>query len=819
MNTPNLAPQANVDQLIIEDLAKSGLQQIDVRSRAITDTERAASSVPTGINGYAIPYFDLFGKPVPFYRVRLFNFNPKYKQVKNTANHIYFPRNFKKNFDRPVELQNPLSNVVFIVEGEKKACLLDKLEYAAIAVSGVDSWRNRSLILPKETEFVKFKYTEEVIKANIPSGMEALDYNLSSYATGFEDFIELSINRGKVLVIVYDTDKEFGVKPEVQRAAATLGYELRNRGFKMPQIKQLILPQVSGLAKVGLDDFIQHPTGGAEKFKKLAIHTVNNPRSFPVHPNIQDFIAKKLQRSKISRKDMQGIAMALIAEMDTKGYRMHCVGEQQMYYFDHASARLMKVPLNSMNGAAVQETTFGKILYQEYGISPSADNRLIQWLGTLFPGEDPVMDVNPHRVIARPDYGDDCTRFQISDGKYVNISADGIKIVDNGSDGVLFEAGRVIPTNVDKLNQEIARQKASIEANHGSIPMWWNDILQESRLKERGNRQLLTALLYYISPWLYRWKGTQLPVEIIIGEPGSGKSTLQELRLAIQTGIADLKNAPGDIRDWHAALSNSGGLHVTDNVQLINKGLRTMLSDEICRLITEPEPHVEMRTLYTDADLTKIKVDNVFVFTAVAQPFFASDLLQRSFVVEFDKGQGATVNYDSTWKDRKLNQYGGREAWLAHHLIVLEAFFKAVRSYWNPKYQAKYRLVNLEQILMIMAKNVFRLDDASWIPDMIANDVTSHVAANDLALSGLIEFARVHMSKAKSKKFTSAEIVEWALSQADYEDCTLLKNGRKLGIYMSANKHMVFQVSGLKEEGKINNRVCYSINPPSVPTA
>jgi hypothetical protein len=784
--------------LMQSDLKKSGLEPRDMRVRPIDDMERTACAINPGIEGYAIPYFNLKGVALPFYRSRLFNSDPKYKQPKNTANHVYFPPNFLQT------LKASKQNVVCLVEGEKKAACLNNMGLATVGFGGVDSWRNRSLILPKDTEFKKFNYGQDVIKADIPAGQEAADFNLSGYAVGFEDLMEYALSQKLSLMIIYDSDKLYGVKPEVQRAAATLGYELRHRGFTMPQIKQLVLPCLDE-EKTGVDDFLYHADGGLEKFKNLFQQVMNNPRAFPSHPNVRSHVTKKLQRSKISRKDMQALSLALIAEMDTHGYRMHSIGEGRMYYFDNQTARLMPVDINKTNMAGIQETPFGKLLYQNYGISPAADSRLIQWLGAQFAGEDPISHVNPHRVLARPDSYEDCVRFQISDGQYVQISADGIDIKKNGDDGILFEAGRVAPVDIKSLQAEIVKQRKA------PLKMWWEEVFSQSRIKDRGTHQTLMALLYYTSPWLYRWRNTQLPVELVIGEPGSGKSTLLELRLMMQTGGADLKNAPGDIRDWHAALSNSGGLHVTDNVQLLNKGLRTMLSDEICRLITEPAPHIEMRKLYTDADLAKIKVDNVFVFTAVSQPFMASDLLQRAVIVEFDKSQDKNLVYDSNWKDRKLAEYGGREAWLAHHFVVLEKFFQAVREYWDPRYHAKHRLVNFEQILLIMAEKVFGID-GSWIQGKLSQDVVKTVAANDWALEGLSAFTRATVRLQSTKEYTTKDIAEWARTHPDFQECAILINSRKLGIYLSTHKHMIHQITGLQEQGKSANRIIYSID-------
>lgn len=791
----------HANDLMRDDLAKSGLVTEDIRARCIEPTERTACNIANNLSGYVIPYFDFKGKVIPFYRVRLFNSDPKYKQLKNNINHVYFPPNFLNL------LRKSKDKIIIVTEGEKKAALLCKHGYPTIAFGGVDSWKNKSLILPKDTEFVQFKYNKEMIKAKLPTDSSSLSIDDTDRASGFREITEYALHNGYKFMIVYDSDLTLGVKPQVQRAAASLGYELRFLGFSMDSIKQLILPTLHE-ENMSLDDYIMHERGGLEAFQKIYQKTRDNPRSFPRHPNIREYMGKKLQATgKLSRKEMKNVSLSLIAEMDSTGYRLYNKAEDNMYFFNMKSSRLMRVDVNSNDKSKLQNTPFGRMLYRDYGISPAADTKLMHWLGAQFSGEEPVGEVNPHRVIARPSYTENCCRFQISDGHFVKVSAQDIEIKQNGSEGILFEADRVEDLDLDKF------KRALKELQTQPVKMWWNDVLETTRLKDRGHHQQLLALLYYISPWLYRWRGTQLPVEIVIGESGSGKSSLCELRLSIQTGRADLKNAPEDIKGWHTAISNNGGLHVTDNVQLLNKALRTTLSDEVCRLVTEPEPHVEMRKYFTNADQMRLKVDNVFCFTAIAQPFMASDLLQRAVIVEFDKHQTKEVSYDSNWKETQLNKFGGREYWLAHHFIVLQRFFQAVQKHWNHNYKAKHRLINFEQSIIIMAKHVFNID-TKWIQQKLAYDVNKAVATNDWALEGLTEFAQERWGSIhKDKEFSTKDIVTWAERNADYADCVVLINARKLGIYIANSKHIIAEITGIEETAKRANKMHYRLSP------
>lgn len=494
-------------------------------------------------------------------------------------------------------------------------------------------------------------------------------------------------------------------------------------------------------------------------------------------------------------------------------------------------------------------------MYRNYGISMAADSRLIKWLATQYPGEDPVDNVAPFRVLARLNDSDDCIRYQISDGMYAKVTGDPknpIQILSNGSENVLFEAGKVSPIDPKELLAEFNKRKEE------PLEMWWEDVLHEVRLKSHGHTSALYALLYYISPWLYRWRGSQLPVEMVIGEAGSGKSTLCELRLNIITGDPTLRNAPTDLKDWYASIASTGGLHITDNVKFVDKALAQRMSDEICRLITDPKPSIEMRKYYTNAEQIRLPVDAVFSFTAITQPFSNADLLQRSIIMELDKlaknvptgdevadtnednatpnpeDKAPTVQYDSTWEETQMDRFGGRTAWISHHLYVLHKYLELVHKKWNKNYQARHRLINFEQSLMLMGE-LFGVE-TDWIPTHISRTTDTKIVESDWTLEGIRNFCilahkyrqspdpaklaqfcnRIEADQVQAKKgnFSANAIAAWASQQDAYMECHNLTNARKLGRYLQIHKAMIAQTTGLTElTKKVNNRMMYHVTP------
>lgn len=789
------------------DLQKSGLVASDMNIRPLSSPERAMTMSPHSVNGYVIPYYTLYGRAEPFYRVRLFNNLPKYKQPKDTPSYIYFPPEFLACAKK--------SPYILITEGEKKAALATKLGFPTCALGGVDAWRNRTITLPADSELQQHK---SKVTAKLPSHTEGAE-DTSGLATGLQDLIDFVLHHKKHVIICYDADLDVGIKASVQRAAATFAFDLRFRGIPFDHIRQIVLPPINLEAgplpkdkdpKLGLDDWLMQVS--KERFQTLIDGCLKKRSAFPRHPAIRDLINRKLQRPNLSRKEVQQLSIAILSDLDANGIRLVSSVEGQTYYFDFVTRKLLKTTFIERNNDA-SGSPFGQFLYKRYGIS-GADKFLITWLAAQFTGEDPIEEVSPHRVIARLNTTDDCVYYQLSDSQYVKVDKTGIEIFDNGENGILFESEQVLPLDPAKVLRYFDEHNSGPEVvNH------WSNVLSRVRLRDQNGQRKVTSLLYHMSPWLYRWRGMQLPVEMVIGESGSGKSTLCELRLAIINGDTRLRNSPSDLKDWHASISNAGGLHVTDNVQLVDRSLRQRLSDEICRIITEPNPHIEQRKYYTNNELVRIPIRAVFALTAIQQPFQNADLLQRSIILDLDKstsleGGRAAVMYDSEWRQAELLRLGGREGWIAYEMVVLHRFFKLVEKKWNPKYQAKHRLINFEQAMLLMAE-VFG-EESDWIPTYLAGIVDKNLADSDWTFEGIKAYVDYANKYLKADKYhVAGDIVEFAMSQEDFEKCEMLTNGRRLGRYLQTHKSLVASSLGLVDKGQRNNRQVYQIVPPA----
>lgn len=900
--------EAEASLVVVRDLRKSGLEPRDIQARVLGSPERASCRVPSRGEGYVIPYFDISGAPLTFYRARVLNADyatngVKYKQPSKTPNHIYFPRNFRATLKNYCQKHNH-SRILIITEGEKKAACADKFGFPAVALSGVDSWRSRTIVLPEDTEF--YSTTSEdansnggrqgkrgPIKARLPSSDSSVP-ELISLAKGFGDIIDTITQFNLFPIIIYDSDQLGTLKAEVQRAATMLAYELVFLGIHANRIKQAVLPSLASPQpltdegtqdlKSGLDDFIMER--GPEALQEMIDKVLVDPKAFPRHPNPKGFISTQLQ-NRMSRKCMQQVASMILTELDAGGMRLIDKTTGFPYYYDSDTAVLILAKLQDNKTAPFHEQKFGQLLYQKYGISAN-DSRVITWLASQFTGEDPIHDVSPRRVLTLITEKEDALNpfgvaYQVSDSQYLAISADPknpIEVLTNGSKGILFEQDQVEPLDIEQVLDHFDHQLSEAKEK-GQLHSWWSDVLAESSIgigtvendepndeglievkgtqavTEQGREmRAYAALLCYVSPFLLRWRGLQLPIELTVGPPGSGKSSLYELRLQVLTGRPKLRNIPGDIKDWQASLAHSGGLHVTDNVHFMNKDLKQRVSDELCRITTEPSPHIEMRKYFTNTDVLRFPVAATFAFTAIQAPFHNEDLIQRS--VTFRTTFIPDREPEGNWAKDRLEVRGGREAWIAHHLVFLHLF---LQQEWNAGFRTQHRLAHLEQVLT-MASKVVDLDPPS--PELFADQITPatesaepeastpvsvdtsteqvhqvqqgpkplalgqtllrnqavQITSSDWVIQGIQDFVKqrypevVNGSATKeSERFTAGDISDWCNSQEEHQDNEILGNSRKLGRYMVERLSTLHQVLNVRSAGSYANKQVYRVFP------
>ncbi|MCA1800742.1 MAG: DUF3854 domain-containing protein, partial [Actinobacteria bacterium] len=278
-NSPN---SLGLKPLAYANLKESGLSDEYIKLMRIQQAQDTED--------YVIPYFDFDGHMRrDFYRTRLIRPNnntnkkrpPKYLQPKDTPNHIWLPPNLSELLASKPYL--------IITEGEKKAASVAQHGIPAVALGGVDSWRNRKYAVD----------LKNATKTNDPSKVliDAKEFG----SNGKVDLVAEELGplayflqqHNKTVFIVFDTDNKDGLREEVQAAAFKLTLWLEGKGLK--NVKLAVLPPAAN-GKMGLDDFVvKHGPDEVEEFLKLPQH------SFPTHPSPDKWIKGILDTTKVTR--------------------------------------------------------------------------------------------------------------------------------------------------------------------------------------------------------------------------------------------------------------------------------------------------------------------------------------------------------------------------------------------------------------------------------------------------------------------------------------------------------------------------------------
>lgn len=811
----------SADQLLQEDLNRSGLKVGDLDAHLAQETELAAVGIrphlylgapDVGTPGYVIPYYDINGQRAPFYRVRLFSPLPKgarYLQPSNTGSWIYFPKSFAPLLQQAKEgrirtKMNGFPAAILMTEGEKKAAKACSLGYPCAAVGGIYNWRTRTVILPEGTQLMKDRDNQIIAKIQSGHTFVPTSDRRAVLAGGLEPLMKAISESGLQIVFVFDSDNP--PNKDVGAACAELAFEFRVNGLPVNRIRQLVLPVDQG-KKMGLDDFLV--AYGPQTFDKLLEETLSAKSAFPVHPNLRGLLNRRIS-AQLDRTEAKELTLMILADMDRHGQRMIEKGTNTPYFFDSRTKTLMKVNLLQHHSEPLHETRFGEYLYRNYDIA-QADLKVMQWLAAGFTGEEPVQTVEPRSTLAL--MPGNRLAYQLDDGHFCIVSGDPqnpIRVVENGTEGLLFRSDQVEPMAHGELVQEVKRQIQWLQRKPKYEELYWPRALDQMKFSREHDPKVM-ACLSYMSPWLLRWNGAQLPVELMVGEPGSGKSSLYSLRLQILNGRPALRNQPTDVRDWYASITSADGLHVVDNVHMVNKELRQRLSDEICRIVTEPAPYVEMRKLFTTSDNFRVPVRTVFAMTAIQQPFLNADILQRSVIFEV---QAVGKDHLSDWAAAALKSFGGRTGWLAHHLAVLHMFFRQAATGWSATYRSGHRLAHFEQMFRMIG-NIIGVPDAEIIGETLAGVAEAQVSEYDWTMEGLKEFNADNiddMARNPKLVMTLEDVAMWAQSREEYSDNQTLTNARRLSRYIKAHKYMVENVAGFVEQSfKTGNRVAYRL--------
>ena len=205
----------------LADLRASGISDQTIRTAGLCSAPAAA----TGLLGFHDSPALVFPYPEHGAYIRIKPDQPrtdregkaiKYESPRGSRNHLYVPHNTRARFrgmGEPVQ-------VVIITEGEKKAVKADQDGFATVSVPGVWGWRT---------------CLSELTGISWP---------------------------GRQAIIAFDSDVTR--KADVKAAIAALVDKLKDEGA---DVRVILLPDIEGHEKIGLDDFLVER--GAEALQRL----------------------------------------------------------------------------------------------------------------------------------------------------------------------------------------------------------------------------------------------------------------------------------------------------------------------------------------------------------------------------------------------------------------------------------------------------------------------------------------------------------------------------------------------------------------------
>lgn len=767
----------------VADLEASGLKEKTWKAAGISDEESdPATSLllrdKHHVLGFLLPYYGLTAQPLRHYRVKVLqSLNgaqpPKYIQPKGTGNHLYIPptiANLAKDWATNPDV--PL----LITEGEKKALAAIQSHLPCVAVGGVFSWRTHIHSFARENVRVEDKPSARVVHLD--------DRGEKAYRTQVAPELDEIEWAGRTVTIAFDSDTDDNT--EVQRAAFELANWLSDRGAVARQVSLADrIPaadlRAAGLYKVGLDDLLLLDPTYSDHLNDPEWLASEGFRPLPQDPLA--WVGSQLNDGKANRLTQERVATFGIDWCDANGQRF--VGIDGTYYFFDNETRVLHDFRPTNNLASLREASFGHLLVEQLGLDPADSQTIGRFVGR-FPLGAPT--ITPHRVVA---HSGDLLYYQLSDADVVRVGPRGLDLVSNGDDDVLFYSRGVEPLDGENL---LAACEAWVMDTSG--PKWYH-ALRTLNIAPMGGLDLAETLklltcLFYMSPWLNRWRGMMMPLEIAVAEPNSGKTFLYNLRKGVLTGSPALAGLSDDFRSWTAAVGSAPALWVCDNLGNVRSDFWHRLNDELARLITDPEPSIELRKLYTTATTFRVPVNAAFAITTVKNPFTAPDVLQRSLV--FNLSAIPVGARDSDWYTQRLAK---RPEWVAEHLNVLHLFLRRANKEWKDNFGAGYRLAHFEQGVLIMGR-VLGWDMASVV-SKLADVVAQTVAAYDPVIEAFAMFVEEYPTNRLKRKLPLKAIIEWVEEDAG-ERFTALRqfaNEITLAKYVWAHKYDIEQSTNL----------------------
>jgi hypothetical protein len=304
--------------------------------------------------------------------------------------------------------------------------------------------------------------------------------------------------------------------------------------------------------------------------------------------------------------------------------------EGQPYYLDKAANMLVEVNDKSPGLMYILR----QIGYMpKHGFTPSVQQALI---------DSAARDVK--RTRHRISYmSDDAIYMNAGDNRMIKITADAFQEVPVGTDDVILLAEDIAPW------PSLAELEPLMREMHPKVGHACTQLIPELPLTKYmttrwSHSSLISAMSahqLYVTRLLFMTAASRYslwPELLFVGDSGSGKSTPNELMLVVTKNDeqASCKNLPGKEDSFVASLLHNS-IAVYDNIDgaRLDDPQRSSYFDLICQLSTGAE--IDMRTFYTPAGLTTLKLKGHGFFTCRFNPLASrDDVMRRTILLQTD---------------------------------------------------------------------------------------------------------------------------------------------------------------------------------------
>ena len=275
------------------------------------------------------------------------------------------------------------------------------------------------------------------------------------------------------------------------------------------------------------------------------------------------------------------------------------------------------------------------------------------------------------------------------------IKADGtVNKIKNGDKDILF------------LQTKNAKPfKVSLEAKLDYSPLdslLFNEVFNKGNFKVSENglthRENAILLMYYFYAFLFISKYPTKPIACLIGEKGSGKTTICKLIGSLIYGEAFKVSAmPSKEGDFDALITN-GSFQVLDNVD----STPDWLMDKLAIVATGGD--ITKRKLYSDNTTCGYSLDCMLFITARTPRFTRDDIAERIIPFYFDRLKDKGFLPENTITDKLLEK---RDAILSEIIgLHIPFILKAIEEFKGTEFKSTFRMADFAEFSTLLSKKL-----------------------------------------------------------------------------------------------------------------